>query len=112
MLPSLRELRHVGLAVTVHKYEGALQTALDKMQRKWQTLYDEEEAAAGITGRQHFLWLTSWFECIRCKAHDVHGAVKWSVPAYCQDKLCMRSAYIVVESCRHGYSSLVARAGE
>ena len=84
----------MGLAVCVHKYDGALHTALDKLHRKWQILYDGHETAGGVSGRQYLQWLTNSFECMRCKAHGFHGVVKWSALSYCQDRSCMKSAFL------------------
>ena len=55
--------------------------------------------------------LQTWHTCVGCCCHDVHNALKWSVMEYVSDKNIMRSAWIVLESLRSGFSLLVSEMG-
>lgn len=102
-----RELGHQGLCIIFHKYDRALQTSLDRMHRQFQAALDDRTAEQEHEGRSYRLWLTNWFFCVGCFAHDCHGGLKWAIASFAKDKDCMRSAFILHESLRHGYGLLV-----
>lgn len=112
LLKTPRELGHEGLCISFHKYDRALQTALDRMHRQFQAAWDDKQAEGDNEGRSYRLWLTNWFFCVGCFAHDCHGGLKWAVMGLTTgSKDAMRSIFILHESLRHGYGLLVKHVG-
>ena len=105
-----RELGHRGLCVVFHKYDRALQSALDRLHRQYQAAWDDKQAEDQTAGRFYREWATSWWLSVGCFAHDVHGGLRWSVLAYTRGKELMRSMFLVHESLRHAYSLLCKHA--
>ena len=107
LLKSPRELGHVGLCIEFHKYDRALMVALGRLHRQLQVCLDDDQEERLSAGEARRLYLLHWFSVRGCAAHDAHNGLKWSVLNYSRDKDCMRSAYILHQSLRMGYSLLV-----
>ena len=107
LIKSPRELGHVGLCIEFHKYDRALMSALGRLHRQLQVCLDDDQEERLSAGEARRLYLLHWLFCEGCAAHDAHNGLKWSVLNYCRDKDCLRSAYILHQSLRMGYSLLV-----
>ena len=96
------------LNVVAHIYDRAIQSPVARLHRQWQHLRDsklaDEEQDEGASYKR---WLHTWFVSVGCAAHDCHGGLKWSILSYFNDKQVLKSAFIVVESLRNGYSLIV-----
>lgn len=106
LLRTPRELGHTGLCVIFQKFDRALQTAMSRLARQWQAAYDDRAAEEQPAGQSYRLWLTNWYMCVGCFAHDVHGGLRWAICSITRDKDTLKSCFLTHESLRHGYDLL------
>jgi hypothetical protein len=107
LLKTPREMGHSGLCISFHKYDRAIQTPLDRLHRKFQAALDDKSSEDLHLGQSYRLWITNWWFCVGCFAHDCHGGLKWSILNFTKDKECMRSTFLLYETLRHAYDLLV-----
>ena len=67
-------------------------------------MYQDKQRETTESGVWFRLWLTQWLEVVGCFAHDLNGALKWALLQLMQDKLPLRSSFLVMESARNGYA--------
>jgi len=106
LLKTPRELGHTGLAVSSHKFDGALQQTLKRLFRKWQQVYDDDQEEKLGRTKAYRLWIRNWYESETCAAHFLNGGLKWAlmVMPYIDDPEVLKSAFIVRESCCNGHN--------
>ena len=107
LLHTPRELGHQGLVILFHKYDRALKSALSRLHRQMLVILDEDRSATQHPGHCYKLWVSEWYFCEGCFAHDCHGGLRWGLLGFSNDKDTMRSCFLVHESLRHGYNLLV-----
>ena len=93
LMKTPRELGHGGLCVVFHKYDRALQNAMGRLSRQFQAAWGDTQEEQQHAGKAFRLWITNWWFCVGCFAHDVHGSLKWSILNYTHDQECMRSVF-------------------
>jgi len=104
LLKTPRELGHTGLAVSSHKFDGALQQTLKRLFRKWQQVYDDDQEEKLGRTKAYRLWIRNWYESETCAAHFLNGGLKWALMPYIDDPEVLKSAFIVMESCCNGHN--------
>ena len=106
-----RECGHTGLVLEFHRYDRAVKSSMEKPLRKFACMYQDrqmETTESGVWFRRSF---TQWLEVAGCFAHDLNGALKWALLQLMQDRLLLRSSFLVMESARNGYTILMRCLG-
>ena len=105
-LPDARDLMSEGILVECYCFDGGLQSGMNRLHRQWHAAYyhvlQQGDDEAGV----HLRELTHWILNVRCTMHIAHGALKKALQGFAEDKVCMKSAWVVLASLRQSIGQL------
>ena len=106
--------KHIGSRnIVVHSYvwDGALLSACRRLTQQYHAASVHHLSQGLEPGEARLLDLTSWTSFCLCVNHSIHGALKWAILEFINDKMCVKNCFVVVESLRNSYGQLVANVG-
>ena len=106
--------KHIGSRnIVVHSYvwDGALFSVCRRLTQQYHAASVHHLSQGLEPGEARLLDLTSWTSFCLCVNHSIHGALKWAILEFINDKMCVKNCFVVVESLRNSYGQLVANVG-
>ncbi|CAE8616190.1 unnamed protein product, partial [Polarella glacialis] len=107
--PLPRAIGAEGIVLHAYCWDGAIFHAMDQLVRKYHAAYNYNRSAQEqFPGEGRRLELMSWHLAVSCVNHICHGAMRWSLLHFINDKDCVRSCFISIESLRNSFGQLVS----
>ena len=106
-MPEARDLMPEGILVESYCWDGALHGPGSRLHRQWHAAYYHSLKGGDLSQGVLFLKeLTHWIVSCRCTMHIAHGALKRALQGLAEDKVCLKSAWVVLASLRSSIGQL------
>ena len=106
-LKTLRQMGHGGIAIQHYAFDRALHAPLvRRFKQHHARLASQQAPTATGPNALHQPALLEWVVDTACANHDAHNAMKWGMMGWMADTSLMKTAFIVIESLRNGFSEL------
>ena len=92
LFPNLRDLGHESYLLHHHVWDGAVRSAMEKLNRQYHSAHFERQKVVLGPDVARSLWLQSWEFYVNCFGHHGHNALKWGVFFLYSRECCGRSS--------------------
>ena len=101
-----RDLMSEGILVEFCCFDGGLHSGMSRLHRQFHAAYYHALQQDPLESEAYIKELTHWLHSVRCIMHICHGALKKALQGFAEDKVVMKSSWVVLASLRSSIGQL------